>query len=105
MKFNFLLLNRQSSVPTKKNLVTPNWHLTWGKIDQIKADISWSDRFFLIHQVKPNFSSNERFVVVGDIFLTNLPQLQKLLDISASLTATQIVAELWQSYGKKLFCC
>ncbi|NET44786.1 asparagine synthetase B [Okeania sp. SIO2B3] len=103
MKFNFLSLNRQSSVPTNKNLVTPSWHLTWGKIDQIKADISWSDRHFLIHQFQPTFSSNERFVVVGDICLTNLSQLQKNLDISATLTATQIVAELWQSYGKKTF--
>ncbi|MDY7006548.1 MAG: asparagine synthetase B family protein [Cyanobacteriota bacterium] len=103
MKFDFLSLNRQSSVPTNKNLVTPNWHLTWGKIDQRKADISWSDRHLLIHQTKPTFSSNERFVVVGDICLTNLSQLQKKLDISASITATQIIAELWQNYGVKTF--
>ncbi|NEP06218.1 MAG: hypothetical protein F6K34_16105, partial [Okeania sp. SIO4D6] len=49
MKFSFLSLNKQLSIPTNKNLVAPNWHIAWGKIDQIKADISWSDRHFLIH--------------------------------------------------------
>lgn len=103
MKFPFFSSSTKFPTLTTNTLVTPNWHLAWGKIDQIKADVSWSDRHFLIHQTKPTFSSNERFVVVGDICLTNLSQLQKLLDIYATLNATQIVAELWQSYGVETF--
>ncbi|MGB3514379.1 MAG: asparagine synthetase B family protein [Microcoleaceae cyanobacterium] len=101
MKFPFL--SSSTKFLTTNILVTPSWHLTFGKIDQIKQGIYWHDCQFMIHQAQPTFSTNQRFVVVGDICLTNLSQLQKLLDISATPTPIQIVAELWQSYGVETF--
>ncbi len=103
MKFPFLSSNTQFPPLIINNLVTPSWYLVWGKIDQIWKGISWHDRQLIIYDSQPTFSSNERFVVVGDICLTNLSQLQKLLDISATLTGTQIVAELWQRCGVETF--
>ena len=103
MNLRFFSFNRPSNFLKTNVLFTPSWHLTLGKISQIKADISWHDSHLTIHQVQPTFSSNKRFVVVGDICLTNLLQLQKKLDISPTNTPTQIVAELWQTYGIETF--
>ncbi|MDJ0554970.1 MAG: asparagine synthetase B family protein [Microcoleaceae cyanobacterium MO_207.B10] len=103
MKFPFLSSSKQFPTPTTNILVSPSWYLTRGKIDRVKEDVCWQDSLFLIHQINPAFSTNKRFVVVGDICLTNLPQLQKKLDIYTTNTPTQIVAELWQSYGVETF--
>ncbi|MGD1806539.1 asparagine synthetase B family protein [Dapis sp. BLCC M126] len=103
MKFPFFSFNKPSNSPITNNLVTPIWHLAWGKIDQIKENISWHDNHLIIYDTQPTFSTNQRFVVVGDICLTNLPQLQKLLDIYTSTTPAQIVAELWQRCGLETF--
>ncbi len=40
---------------------------------------------------------------MGDICLTNLPQLQNFLDIFSPTTPTQIIAELWQRSGVETF--
>lgn len=103
MNLPFFSFNKRSTFLKTNILFTPSWHLTWGKIDRIKTDVSCHDRPLTIHQAQPTFSSNERFVVVGDICLNNLPQLQKLLDISATNTPLEIVAELWQIYGVETF--
>ena len=82
MKFPLFFSHKQSSPLIINNLVTPSWGLGWGKIDQTKENISWHDSNLIIYGTQPTISTNQKFIIVGDISLTNLPELQKNLDIS-----------------------
>ena len=80
MKLPFFFSHKQSSPLIINNLLTPSWVLGWGKIDQTKENISGHDPNLIIYHTQPTISTNQKIIIVGDICLTNLPQLQKKLD-------------------------
>ena len=81
--------------------VTPSWYLAWGDLDSLSDDITWRDAQFAMANIQPAFSPNEQFVVAGDIWLSNRPQLLQGLGMEnvGSYPDTMIIAQLWQRWG------
>ncbi len=95
---SFFTQFRQPPVPAPSG-----WHLVFGKTDTLPADFSWRDEQFAITKLQPAFSPQHRFVVAGDVWLSNRAQLQRELaelpDIHA-LTDAQLIAALWERDGE-----
>ncbi|MEA5578935.1 asparagine synthetase B family protein [Anabaena sp. UHCC 0451] len=102
MLFN-LFKNPQSTISTVK--VIPSWCVACGKIANLTEDLIWKDEQFAVISAPENFafSPSKRFVVVGDIWLSNrLELLQKLaIDINDNISNQQIIAQLWEKYNSE----
>lgn len=59
--------------------VTPGWYLAWG-CNEALSDIIWRDEQVAIARFQPAFSPNQRFVVAGDIWLSNQAELIRGFD-------------------------
>ncbi|MBD2133347.1 7-cyano-7-deazaguanine synthase [Sphaerospermopsis sp. FACHB-1094] len=87
--------------------VIPNWYVAYGKLDNnvdaLKADFTWQDQQFAVISASENFaiSLNERFVLVGDIWLSNrLELLQRInIDSTQKISNQQIIVQLWEKYN------
>ncbi|MFM5982392.1 MAG: asparagine synthetase B family protein [Sphaerospermopsis kisseleviana] len=87
--------------------VIPNWYVAYGKLDNnvdaLKADVTWQDQQFAVISASENFaiSLNERFVLVGDIWLSNrLELLQRInIDSTQKISNQQIIVQLWEKYN------
>ncbi|MEB3151291.1 MAG: asparagine synthase-related protein [Sphaerospermopsis sp.] len=87
--------------------VIPNWYVAYGKLDNnvdaLKADVTWQDQQFAVIFASENFaiSLNERFVLVGDIWLSNrLELLQRInIDSTQKISNQQIIVQLWEKYN------
>ncbi|MCA1992960.1 MAG: 7-cyano-7-deazaguanine synthase [Coleofasciculus sp. S288] len=92
--------NRVTSI-TSQVLTTPSWYLAWGRSDEIGEGVTWQDEQFAIAHAQPAFSPQKRFVVVGDVWLSNRSQLLQHLDIDPTRDCTdaQIIAQLWERWG------
>lgn len=92
------LLPKQPNSMASQVLVTPPWYLAWGHQNQMSEGVTWRDDQFAIAHAQPALSPQERFVVVGDIWLSNRVQLLQRLDVDPARTYTdsQIVAQLWE---------
>lgn len=90
---------------TSNFAILPNWRVAYGELDNLEADLIWQDRKFAVIAQPENLaiSYNQRFVIVGDIWLSNrLELLQKLdIDIHDNLSNQQIIAQLWQQYNSQ----
>ncbi|MEH1819451.1 MAG: asparagine synthase-related protein [Nostoc sp.] len=91
----------------------PSWRVAWGTVDANYEDIAWRDEKIsvIISRTNSEFpteklaiSSGGRFVVVGDIWLTNQVQLLQNLGIepdSFQGNYLQLVANLWERWGNE----
>ncbi|MBC5794696.1 7-cyano-7-deazaguanine synthase [Sphaerospermopsis sp. LEGE 00249] len=87
--------------------VIPTWYVAYGKLDNnvdaLKADVTWQDQQFAVISASENFaiSLNERFVLVGDIWLSNrLELLQRInIDSPQKISNQQIIVQLWEKYN------
>ncbi|BAZ78910.1 asparagine synthase-related protein [Sphaerospermopsis kisseleviana CS-549] len=87
--------------------VIPTWYVAYGKLDNnvdaLKADVTWQDQQFAVIFASENFaiSLNERFVLVGDIWLSNrLELLQRInIDSPQKISNQQIIVQLWEKYN------
>ncbi|MHC0064321.1 asparagine synthetase B family protein [Nostoc sp. UIC 10890] len=89
----------------------PTWRVGWGTVDENYENIAWRDEkisVILPRKVsgfltgKLAISSGGRFVVVGDVWLTNQVQLLQKLGIepdSFQGSSLQLVANLWERWG------
>ena len=102
MLFNFFK-SSQSAITNIE--FKSSWCVAYGKINNFTKDIIWQDQQFAVIAESDNLaiSYNQKFVVVGDICLTNRRELlQKLgMDIHDSCSHQQIVAQLWQKYNSE----
>lgn len=85
---------------------TPNWSVAWGNVDTVQAPGIWRDDQVVL--LAPSHSSDsccishsERFVVFGDVWLTN--QVELLEQVGENLNSWQgddraLVALLWERY-------
>ncbi|MFM2060376.1 MAG: hypothetical protein RLZZ507_46 [Cyanobacteriota bacterium] len=96
--------------PTPKSTISnieviPSWCVAYGKLDNLTEDVIWKDEQFAVISVPENFafSPTKRFVVVGDIWLSNrLELLQKLaIHINENISNQQIIAQLWEKYNSE----
>ncbi|MEH1827079.1 MAG: hypothetical protein V7L22_17215 [Nostoc sp.] len=91
----------------------PSWRVACGTVDANYEDIAWRDdkvsviiprRNSEFPREKLAISSGGRFVVVGDIWLTNQVQLLQNLGIepdSFQGNYLQLVANLWERWGNE----
>src|SRR5581483_803920 len=79
------------------------WALAFGDINIPGEDFSWRDENFAVAQTEPAFSPRQRFVVVGDVWLSNRKQLLSELEADANPQAwydLQVIAALWERHGE-----
>jgi asparagine synthase (glutamine-hydrolysing) len=87
------------------NLTTiPTWRVACGNIEQISAAPVWTDRQFAIFQSPGQtawgLSPTERFVLVGDVCLSQPTELWATLGQPGPLpSALEMVAHLWERHG------
>ena len=80
--------------------VVPIWFVVWGRLEQLSENVTWRDDDFAIAYAQPVFSPQGRFVVVGDIWLSNSSQLLQVLGIdSTEVSDAQLVVYLWERKG------
>ena len=67
--------------------------------EQLPEAITWSDSRFAIAHQSPTLTPNQRFVIAGDVWLSNRDNLLKKLDRQETIaTDAEIVAHLWEQY-------
>lgn len=98
-----------SSTATSQVDIAPTWYLAWGAVDLVTDSVAWrDDRIAIVLPNHPSptsdlaLSPTERFVVVGDVWLSNRVELLRQLRIDPTgwlLSDRQIVAKLWERWG------
>ncbi|MEA5621282.1 asparagine synthetase B family protein [Cronbergia sp. UHCC 0137] len=85
------------------NNIIPGWYVQWGNLDSFTKDVIWQDHKFAVISQQKQFalSSTQRFVVVGDVWLTNRVELLEKLgvDVNGFFSNQKIVADLWEKWG------
>ncbi|MDF5710439.1 MAG: asparagine synthetase B family protein [Nostoc sp. S4] len=101
MPFNFFKKSTISSIE-----VHSSWYVVWGRLNTLTADVIWrDDQFAVISALTTEqfaLSPTERFVVVGDVWLSNRLELLQKLKVDASSFSgnnCQLIAELWEKFG------
>ncbi|MBG0743690.1 MAG: 7-cyano-7-deazaguanine synthase [Cylindrospermopsis raciborskii KL1] len=83
----------------------PSWFVVYGNLDEInksREKIIWQDRkIAFVSSENFSVSPKQRFILMGDIWLSNRWQLlEKLcLDNHTEISDQQIVAQLWEKYN------
>ena len=102
MLFNFFKNSQSASENIKFN---SSWCVAYGKIDNLTSDIIWQDQqFTVISELdKLAISGSKKFIIVGDIWLSNRGELlQKLgIEINHTCSDQKIVAQLWEKYNSE----
>lgn len=102
MLFNFFK-SSQSAITNIE--FKSSWCVAYGKLDNLKEDVIWQDQQFAVISTADKFaiSHSKRFIVVGDIWLSNQEELlQKLgIKINHNCSNQQIVAQLWEKYNSE----
>ncbi|MBW4507138.1 MAG: 7-cyano-7-deazaguanine synthase [Scytonematopsis contorta HA4267-MV1] len=105
--------NRKYIIPEKQ--IVPSWLVAWGKVNSLKQNVIWQDEqvaFIPIVSSTINdsatdkfaLSSNQQYVVIGDIWLSNRIELLQKLGIEAadfSGNDIQLIANLWERWGEQ----
>lgn len=77
-----------------------SWWLAYGYREELDKSVTWRDDQITIGRADPQFSPDQRFVVVGDVWLTNRIELLNRIQGQQpgdQLSDVQIVACLWES--------
>ena len=85
--------------------VPPGWALAYGQVNTAGEDFSWRDEDVALLQTQPAFSPQQRFVVTGDVWLSNRKQLLCELEAHANpqgWSDLQIIAALWEIGSKSM---
>ena len=102
MLFNFFKTS-QSAITNIE--FKSSWCVAYGKLGNLKEDVIWQDQQFAVISTADKFaiSHSKRFIVVGDIWLTNREELlQKLeIDVNDNCSNQQIVAQFWEKYNSE----
>lgn len=85
--------------------LSPNWLIMWGNISDKPENCTYFQQGKLaICNQQPAFSPQKRFIVVGDVWLTNRAELLHRLETSEKgglETDVEVVAALWETFGKE----
>ena len=95
MRF-LVVWSRSPSLPEVR--LQPCWDLAWGNLQKLPSGASWQDRRLAIVHARPVFSDSQRFVVVGDVWLSNRMSLLHRLGIE-TVADIQLVVQLWERLG------
>ncbi len=79
-----------------------SWRLAFGRVAEIDGRFSVRDELIVFESIKPNASPRGRYLVAGEIHLTNRTALMEECradEKNDSLTCAEIVARLWELFG------
>ncbi|MDZ8056188.1 MAG: asparagine synthetase B family protein [Aulosira sp. ZfuVER01] len=102
MRFNLFPSHKPALSPIES---TPGWLVAWGRLDSLTENVVWRDeQFAIISKVDTEFalSPTQRFVVVGDVWLSNRVELLQKLAVDANSFCggdIQLIAQLWEKWG------
>ena len=82
--FRFQSLVSDRTLTHSQVSVTPAWCLAWGGDAELNEKATWRDDKIAIAKAQPTFSSQERFVTVGEVWLSKRSQLLQHLDVECS---------------------
>jgi asparagine synthase (glutamine-hydrolysing) len=75
-----------------------SWLVAWGEIES--RAVIWQEGMFAIVQATSwIISPDQRFVVVGDLWLSNRQELLLKLNQSEQISDLELVARLWEQWG------
>ncbi|MBV6623235.1 MAG: asparagine synthase [Rivularia sp. (in: Bacteria)] len=97
MKLPSLWTRRQ--IPDIK--IVPDWYIVLGRIDASSYDVNYCCEEFFVSKTQVVKSDNSRFIVVGDIWLSNRNFLLQFLHVNREYTDKEIVAHLWEVKGEE----
>ena len=97
---------RHKSIPKNfQNKFSLVWYLAWGKVSQLNGAI-WQDEQIAVFPDSLSTSAlvispSQRYVIVGDVWLSNLQSFQKLFNDNRllQLSAQQLIAIAWEHWG------
>ncbi len=91
----------QGAIAQRLSLPTPpaDWWIAWGQIHDIKDAVTWRDAAIAVTASSHQFtlSPNQRFVVVGDVWLPDRTVLLEKAQIGPC-SDLELVAALWERY-------
>lgn len=92
------LFPKQTTFFNSQVLPTPDWYLAYGYSDKLGEQITWRDDKIAVINTQPAFSPQQRFVVIGDAWLSNRTQLLQNFGLDSD-TDSHLIAYLWESKG------
>ncbi|MGB3640649.1 MAG: asparagine synthase-related protein [Rivularia sp. (in: cyanobacteria)] len=81
--------------------VVPDWYVVLGGIDPSNYDVTYVSEDFFVVKTQAVKSHNSRFIVIGDIWLSNRFDLLQFLHLNKKYTDIEIVAHLWEKEGEE----
>ncbi len=82
--------------------VVPDWYVIFGGgINASNYDVTYSSEDFFVVKTPYAKSHNSRFIVIGDIWLSNRSHLLQLSHLDKKYTDKEIVAHLWEKEGEE----
>lgn len=101
-------LNRTDLATTSRPLtpatVISKWWLAYGETDNMPGATTLRDNDIAIGVVQPAWSPHRRFIVVGDVWLSNrigLLNHLKCTQEGKELNDVQVIARLWELHGER----
>ncbi len=88
----------QRQIPDIK--VVPDWYVILGRLDASNYDVTYGSEEFFVLRGSAVKSHNQRFIVVGDIWLSNRYYLRQLLHAEEKYTDKELIAQLWEIKGQ-----
>ena len=81
--------------------VVPDWYVILGGINASNYDVTYRSEDFFVVKTQAVKSHNSRFIVIGDIWLSNRSHLLQFLHLNKKYTDKEIVAHLWEKKGEE----
>lgn len=78
--------------------VSSSWSLACGPA-VASENFAWRDENCAVINAQPAFSPRGRFVVTGEVWLSNRARLLRETELPSETTDQQLVAALWERYG------
>jgi asparagine synthase (glutamine-hydrolysing) len=80
------------------NSPSPSWLLAWGEVTD--RDVVWRDRqFSIVIAINWVISPSDRWVVVGDLWLSNRQELLTKIDHPGEISDLELFVLLWEQWG------
>ncbi|MEA5598620.1 asparagine synthetase B family protein [Rivularia sp. UHCC 0363] len=95
----FPSLRNKTQIPDIR--AVPNWFVILGRLDASNYDVTYSCEEFFVVNAEAVKSKNGRFIIVGDVWLSNRSQLLQNLHSNKEYTDQELVAHLWEIKGKE----
>lgn len=99
MVMKFPNLSNRIQIPNIK--LIPDWYVILGEVSASNYDVTYCCEEFFVVKTQVVKSYNQRFIIIGDIWLSNRSHLLQILHINKEYTDKELVAHLWEIKGEE----